>query len=148
MWNGFGGSLATAKAVLARWPHLSALGAARRGALTAVVAESTRGVADVPARVERIRAAARRWAQFWDRHLDLDALAWDVTEHLADLTAAGARVDRATEQAVRYWEQLFGEDPLSHLAAGHGADHRAHGAGVPRRRGSELVKFPVYEGTG
>jgi len=32
--------------------------------LTAVVAQHTRGVADVPARVEVIRSAAGAWAQF------------------------------------------------------------------------------------
>jgi Transposase len=75
VWNAFAGSLPTAKAVLGRWPHLDALAAARRSALTGVVAEHTRGVPDVPARVEAIRAAARNWARFWDGHLDLDALA-------------------------------------------------------------------------
>lgn len=112
VWNGFGGSLATAKAVLARWPHLESLAAARRSALTGVVAEHTRGVADVPARVEQIRTAAGRWAAFWAGRVDLDALAWDVSEQLADLAAAAARVDRSTGQATRYWERLFGEDPL------------------------------------
>jgi hypothetical protein len=43
VWIGFAGSLATARAVLTRWPHLQALAAARRSALTAVVAEHTRG---------------------------------------------------------------------------------------------------------
>ncbi len=112
MWNGFGGSLPTAKAVLERWPHLQALAAARRPALTAVVAEHTRGVSDVPARVEAIRAAAKAWASFWDGRLDLDALGWDVAEHLADLAAAAGRVDRATAQAILHWERLFGADPL------------------------------------
>jgi transposase len=112
VWNGFGGSLPTAKAVLERWPHLQALANARRSALTAVVAEHTRGVGDVPARVERIRAAAGAWAAFWEGRLDLDALGWDVAEHLGDLAAATARVERATGQAVLFWERLFGEDPL------------------------------------
>lgn len=112
VWNGFGGSLATAKGVLGRWPHLQALAAARRSALTAIVAEHTRGVPDVPSRVEQIRAAAGRWAEFWDGWLDLDALAWDVSEHLADLAAAGDRVQRATTRAGQHWERLFGDDPL------------------------------------
>lgn len=52
VWTAFGGSLPTAIAVLGRWPHLAQLGAARRATLTAVVAEHTRAVADVPARVD------------------------------------------------------------------------------------------------
>jgi len=113
VWNGFGGSLPTAKAVLGRWPHLEQLAAARRSSLTAVVAEHTRSVPDVPARVEQIRAAARDWATFWEGHLDLDAMAFDVSEHLDDLSAAAAgRVQRATTRATHYWERLYGDDPL------------------------------------
>lgn len=112
VWNAFAGSLPTAKAVLGRWPHLEALAAARRSSLTAVVAEHTRGVTDVPTRVEAIRVGARDWAAFWDGRLDLDALAWEVAEHLEDLAAAGARVERATAQATLYWERLYGDDPL------------------------------------
>jgi len=67
LWNGFAGSLPTAKAVLGRWPHLEALAGARRATLTAVIAEHTRGVADVPARTEAIRAAARCVGEFLGR---------------------------------------------------------------------------------
>jgi len=87
-------------------------GVARRSSLTAVVAERTRGVGEVPARVAQIRAAAGDWATFWEGRLDLDALAWDVGEYLDDLSAAGDRVQRATTQATVYWERLFGDDPL------------------------------------
>jgi len=96
VWNGFRGSLPTAVAVLDRWPHLAQLAAARRFMLTAVVALHTRGVADVPDRVEAIRSAAAAWAAFWAGHLDLDALAFDVTEHLTDIADAKARTERAT----------------------------------------------------
>src|SRR6478609_7562697 len=102
VWNAFGGSLPTALAVLERWPHLQALAAARRSTLTAMVALHTRGVSDVPARVEAIRASAAAWAAFWDDHLDLDALGYDVTEHLHDMADAKARTDRATEWAQDY----------------------------------------------
>jgi transposase len=112
VWNAFAGSLPTAKAVLGRWPHLRQLAAARPAALTAVVAQHTRDVPDVPARAAAIRAAARTWARFWDGRLDLDELAWAVTEHLTDLQVALDRVDRATALAARYWERLYGEDPL------------------------------------
>jgi transposase len=112
VWNAFAGSLPTAVAVLERWPGLDELAAARRPALTAVVAEHTRGAPDVPVRVEQIRAAAKAWAMFWDGRLDLDALAFDVSEHLSDLAAAHDRVARATGQATRYWERLYGDDPL------------------------------------
>lgn len=112
VWNGFRGSQPTAIAVLDRWPDLRALAAAKRPALTAVVAEHTRGAADVPARVEHIRRSAGAWTAFWDARMDLDALAWDVAEHLADYHAGQARVDRATAQATGCWEALYGEDPL------------------------------------
>ena len=112
VWIAFAGSLPTAKAVLDRWPHLDQLAGARRASLTAVVAEHTRSVTDVPDRVEQIRSAARDWSQFWAGRLDLDALAWEVSEHLADLAAGNARVDRATDQATTYWERLYGDDEL------------------------------------
>ena len=112
VWNGFRGSLPTAVAVLERWPQLAQLATTRRSALTGVVALHTRGVADVPARVEAIRSAAGAWAAFWDGHLDLDALAFDVSEHLTDMADAKARTERATAAAQRHWRQLYGDDEL------------------------------------
>ena len=112
VWNGF--SWLVADRGCGADP-LAAPGAARCGSpssLTAVVALHTRGVPDVPARVEAIRSAAAAWAQFWDGHLDLDGLAFDVAEHLADLAAANARTDRATAQAQQYWRRLYGDDEL------------------------------------
>jgi transposase len=111
VWNGFAGSLATAKAVLYSWPHLAQL-AARRATLTAVVAEHTRDVPDVPARAEAIRDAAGAWVRFWTGRMDLDELASAVSEHLADLEVAAGRIDRATALATQYWERLYGDDPL------------------------------------
>src|SRR4051794_9863545 len=108
VWDGFRGSLPSAVAVLDRWPHLAQLAAARRSTLTGVVALHTRGAADVPERVEAIRSAAAAWAQFWNGHLDLDALAFDVTEHLTDMADAKARTERATVAAQRRWRQLYG----------------------------------------
>jgi hypothetical protein len=75
--------------------------------VTEVVAAHTRGVANVEERAQQIRATARAWAEFWEGHLDLDALAWETTELLADLSAADARVDRATETTRHHWEQLW-----------------------------------------
>ncbi len=121
VWNGFRGSLPTAIAVLQRWPHLAQMAAARRSSLTGMVALHTRGVSDVPGRVEVIRSAAAAWAQFWDGHLDLDALAFDVTEHLTDMAAANARTERATAQAQRYWSQLYGDDELLMSVPGTGS---------------------------
>jgi transposase len=112
VWNGFRGSLPTAVAVLERWPHLAQLAAARRSTLTGVVALHTRGVSDVPERVEVIRSSAAAWASFWDGHLDLDALSFDVTEHLTDMADANARIERATALAQRYWSRLYGDDEL------------------------------------
>jgi transposase len=112
VWNAFAGSRPTALAVLNRWPHLENLGRARTSSITEVVALHTRGVAHVEARAERIRIAARSWAEFWYGHLDLDALAWETTELLEDLNGAEARLERASEQTRRCWEQLWGDDPL------------------------------------
>ena len=112
VWSAFAGSQPTAVAVLTRWPDLRALGSARRATLTGVVAAHTRGVPDVPARVEAIRVAARAWTGFWEGHLDLDALAWEVAEHLHDMAEADQRIARATAQATRYWADLYGDDPL------------------------------------
>jgi transposase len=120
VWNAFATSMPTAKAVLGRWPHLSQLATARRPALTAVVAEHTRGVADVPDRVEAIRNHAAAWEKFWTGRLDLDALAFDVTEHLTDLALAEQRVARLTEHARRYWERLYGDDALLNSIPGVG----------------------------
>jgi hypothetical protein len=112
VWNGFHGSLPTAIAVLERWPHLTLLATARRSTLTAMVALHTRGVSDVPERVEAIRSSAAAWAAFCEGHLDLDALAFDVAEHLTDMADAKARTERATAQAQRYWTRLYGGDEL------------------------------------
>lgn len=112
VWTAFAGSMPTAVAVLTRWPNLSSLATARRSSLTAVVAAHTRSVPDVPARAEQIHAAAAAWARFWDGHLDLDALAWEVTEHLSDMRLGAERLARATAQATRYWALLYGDDPL------------------------------------
>ena len=144
VWNGFRGSRPTAVAVLERWPHLAQLAAARRSTLTGVVALHTRGVADVPERVEAIRSAAGAWAQFWDGHLDLDALAFDVTEHLTDMADAKARTERATGQAQRYWRQLYGDDELLMSIPGMGPVTACGGPRLPRRR----HRLRVREGGG
>lgn len=112
VWTGFAGSWPTAVAVLTRWPHLRALAGARRSSVTAVVAAHTRGVQAVADRAGTIRDAAAAWAEFWEGHLDLDALAWEVGEHLADITTASDQIDRATTQAHRCWAALYGDDQL------------------------------------
>jgi hypothetical protein len=121
LWNAFAGSRPTALAVLARWPHLDALARAGVSSITEVVAAHTRGVANVEQRAQQIRATARAWAEFWDRHLDLDARRWETSELLADLAAADTRVDRATEMTRHYWN-----------SSGGGA--RGTGRSCPRRR--------------
>jgi len=70
------------------------------------------GPPDIPARAEAIREAATAWARFWDGHLDLDALAWEVAEHPQDMHEADQRIERATTQASHYWAALYGDDPL------------------------------------
>jgi len=112
VWGAFVGSMPTAVAVLTRWPHLHALATARRSSVAGVVAAHTRGVAGIDARAEAIRVAAKAWAEFWEGHLDLDALAWEVAEHLTDMELSAQRIARATEQAQRYWATLYGDDQL------------------------------------
>jgi transposase len=112
LWNAFAGSRPTALAVLGRWPHLDALARARVSSITEVVAAHTRGVRTVEQRAQQIRATARAWAEFWDGHLDLDALGWETADLLADLAAAEGRVERATEATRQWWEQLWGDDPV------------------------------------
>jgi len=67
--------------------------------VTGVVAAHTRDVPDVDARAERIRTAAARTVEFWDGHLDLDALAWETSEHLRDIVIAAEQIERATVHA-------------------------------------------------
>lgn len=112
VWNAFAGSRPTALAVLTRWPDLSQLARARTSSVSDVVAAHTRDVSNVDQRAATIRGAARAWAEFWEGHVDLEALAWETSELLDDYAAADARLDRATETAQRRWEQLWGDDPL------------------------------------
>jgi transposase len=112
VWNAFAGSRPTALAVLTRWPDLAQLARARTSSVSDVVAAHTRGVSNVDDRAGHIRAAARAWAEFWDGHVDLDALAWETAELLEDYAAAEARLQRATDTAQRRWEQLWGDDVL------------------------------------
>ncbi|MEO7421349.1 MAG: transposase [Ornithinibacter sp.] len=111
-WAAVAGSWPTEVAVLTRWPDLRALASARRSTLVAVVAAHTRDVPDVHARANRIRAAAAGWSQFWQGHLDLDALAWETGEHLHDITIAAEQIGRAATHAHHYWAALYGDDPL------------------------------------
>jgi hypothetical protein len=67
VWSAFSGSLPTAVAVLGRWPHLDSLAAAQRLSVTAVAAEHTHGVSDIPARLRESRHSrpgARRMRLF------------------------------------------------------------------------------------
>ena len=112
VWNAFAGSRPTALAVLTRWPDLGQLARARTSSISDVVAAHTRGVGNVDDRAAHIRTAARAWAEFWDGHVDLDALAWETAELLDDYAAAEARLERATDTARQRWEQLWGDDPL------------------------------------
>jgi hypothetical protein len=77
-----------------------------------VIALHTRGVPDVSERMEAIRYSAAAWASFWDRHLDLYALAFDVTEHLSDMAEANAGSNGPRRKQQRYWIRLYGADEL------------------------------------
>ena len=133
LWNAFAGSRPTALGVLGRWPHLDALARARVSSITEVVAAHTRGVRTVEQRAQQIRSTARAWAEFWDGHLDLDALGWETADLLADLTAAEGRVERATEATRHWWEQLWGDDPVLLSVPGMGPRAGPDRAGVPGR---------------
>ncbi len=112
VWNACSGSRSTAIAILRRWPRIDVLARARTSSILEVVAEHTRGVADVERRAAAIRAAAGRWSAFWEGHLDLEALGWEVAELVTDLVSAEERVEGAGAQAQRYWQALYGDDPL------------------------------------
>ncbi len=112
VWIAFGHSRATALAVLRRWPHLEALGRAHLVTVADVVAAHTRGLADAGRRAERIRIAARGWAEFWRGHLDLDALAAETAELLEDVAIGERRVAHAEEESIKRWEALWGDDAL------------------------------------
>ena len=94
--------------MLGRWPHLNGLARAKVSSITEVVAAHC----GPSSNAQQIRSTARAWAEFWDGHLDLDALGWETAELLADLAAADVRVERATEATRHYWEQLWGDDPV------------------------------------
>lgn len=112
VWNAAKGSRATVLAVLGRWPHLEQLSRARVSSITEVVAQHTRGVAGVETRAEALRSAARRWAAFWNGHLDLDWLAWETAQLIEDLAGAEGRVETTSEAARVLWERLYGDDTV------------------------------------
>lgn len=111
-WNALRGSRPAILAVLRRSPHLDALSRARVTSIADEIACHSRAVGDVTARATRVRDTARAWAAFWDRPVDLDALAWEVTDLLAELDERDARVAGATAHATRWWQTLWGDDDL------------------------------------
>lgn len=111
-WNAFSGSRSAAVAVLRRWPHLQTLSRARVATIADEIAGHTRGVRNVTSRAARVRDTAGQWAAFWEGHLDLDALAWEVAELLDELADHDARIARAGAQATHWWQQLWSDDDL------------------------------------
>lgn len=87
-----GGSRSAILTVLRRWPHLQTLSRARVATIADEIAAHTRGVRNVTGRAARVRDTAAAWATFWDGHLDLDALAWEVADLLDELRDHDARV--------------------------------------------------------
>ncbi len=98
-------------ALLGQWPDLRALGRARLDSITQIVAAHSRD-RDPQQRSERIRDAARGWAEFWDGRLDLDAITWEITELLDDIAVADRRTQTATEHALGCWQQRWPDDVL------------------------------------
>jgi transposase len=111
-WNALGGSRPAILAVLRRWPQLHALARARVSSIADEIAGHTRGLRDVTARATRVRDSARDWAAFWDGHLDLEALAWELGDLLDELAELEARVLNAGAQATRRWQALWGDDDV------------------------------------
>jgi hypothetical protein len=112
VWRACGGSHQVAQPLLRRWPHLEQLARARVASIGDVCRGRLRGDRDPRRRAERIRRAARGWAEFWDGRVDLDALAWEVSELVDDIAAADDRTARAGAQAARIWRDRWGDDPL------------------------------------
>jgi transposase len=111
-WNALGGSRAAILAVLRRWPHLEALGRARVASIADEIAAHSRGVRDVTARAARVRDTARAWVAFWQGHIDLDALAWELGDLLDELAELDNRVAGAGAQATRWWQTIWSDDDL------------------------------------
>jgi transposase len=112
VWKVCASSRAASFSLLGRWPHLGALSRAHVSTIAEVIAASTRGVTDVQRRAERIHDAARAWVEFWDRRLDLDAVADELTELLEEYDHGQERIARAEAEAARRWEAAWGDDEL------------------------------------
>lgn len=105
------GNRAAATAVLGRWPHLSQLARARTVSVADMVAAHSKA-ADPMGRAERIRHAARGWAEFWQGHVDLDALEWETSQLVDDVNSAQSRLQRADTVCVSRWHDRWGDDQL------------------------------------
>jgi transposase len=121
VWRACAGSHHVAQPLLRRWPHLQRLAAAHVTSIADVCRGRLRGDRDPRRRAERIRHAARGWADFWHGRVDLDALAWEVTELVGDIAAADDREARAAGQAARVWHDRWGDDPLLMSVPGVGS---------------------------
>jgi hypothetical protein len=92
--------------------HLAQLAAARRSTLTGVVALHTRGVPDVPERVQTIRFFAAAWPSFGTA-IWISMRPPSTSPSISPIwPGAKARIERATTQAQRYWSRLYGDDDL------------------------------------
>jgi transposase len=84
-----------------------------------VIAANTRGVGDIDQRARRVRDAARASVQFWDGHLDLDALGVELAD-LVDDYDHSTRIGRAEAEATQRWEAAWGDDDLIKSTPGIG----------------------------
>lgn len=110
VWDACGNRVA-ATAVLGRWPHLSRLARARTVTVADLVAAHTRK-GDPTRRAERIRHTARGWAEFWEGHVDLDALEWETSQLVDDVADSQRRLHRADTVCVSRWHERWGDDQL------------------------------------
>jgi hypothetical protein len=110
VWRAAGGHT-LAQPLLGRWPDLRALGRARLGSITEVVAAHSRD-RDPARRAERIRDAAQGWHQFWIGRLDLDDVAWEIAELCDDIDIADQRQRDATRHALGRWRHRWPDDVL------------------------------------
>lgn len=120
VWKINATSRAASFGLLRRWPNLKSLARARTGSIGDVIAANTRGVADIERRARRVRDTARAWVQFWDGHLDLDALGIELTDLVDDYDQGTARIGRAETEATQRWEAIWGDDDLVKSVPGIG----------------------------
>lgn len=108
-------------AILRRWPDLRALSRAQLRSIIAVIGAHTRGRTELEPIAQAVRDAAAGWVDFWDGHVDLDALTVELVDVLDELEWREARVTAAGAEATRHWASRWGDDDVLLSVPGIGA---------------------------